>query len=265
MSESTIRLESRGGFLYLRAGGEIKNIKAAFAARAYLADEGPEFINFGFSGTIEGAAGERKKICGALDLNFEKLTCGEQVHGVNVAVVTGALAGSGATAPETRIPATDALVTNLPGVPLAIMTADCVPVLLAEENGAAIGAAHAGWRSALNGIAEKTLGAMVESFGAAPEKIHAFLGPSIGQCCFQVHEDVTGLLKEREKKYLRTDGNGDVFLDLRGVVSERLRDAGAGSVTDSGACTRCNTNLFYSHRGDRKVKGSNISVISITG
>lgn len=265
MSESRIRLESRGGFLFLRAAGEHKNITAAFAARPFLKEDGPEFINFGFSGTIEGAATARKNLCGALGMNFENLTCGEQVHGVNVAVVDREVAGSGAGAPEMRIPATDALVTNLSGVPLAIMTADCVPVLYAAEDGSAIGAAHAGWRSALAGIAEKTLAVMEKTFGTPPGKVHAYLGPSIGQCCFQVREDVTGLLKEREAKYLRADAGGNTFLDLRGAVAERLRDAGIGSVTDSGACTKCNTNLFYSYRGDLKVKGSNISIISING
>lgn len=265
MNKANIQLDSRGGFLFLPVEhNDNKSFLAAFVSRVFLAEEASEFINFGFSGTIDGAAGSRKKLCDALKLNFENLTCGEQVHGTKVAVVDKNTMGSGALEPDTRIPATDALVTNIPGVPLAVMTADCVPVFYVDEVGGAIGAAHAGWRSALNGIAEKTLDTMSRSFGTKPENVRAYLGPSIGTCCFQVHEDVTDMLKKNETKHVRRDGD-KTYLDLRAVIAGRLMESGIMSVVGNDVCTCCNTNLFFSHRGDKKFRGSNISVISITG
>ncbi len=222
---------------------------------------GPLFVNYGFYG-LSGAVSARRNICEALGLDFKRLTLGEQVHSVNVAVIKEENIGAGAENPETRIPETDALVTSEKNAPIAICTADCVPILLADTVTGAIGAAHAGWRGTLDGIVEKTIGTMRKEFGTSGEDINAFIGPSIGPCCFEVGAELIDRLDEKEKSHL-TDREGGKYLDLRALNADKLTDAGVKkeNIEIYDVCTCCNTGLFFSHRGDLEKKGSNISII----
>lgn len=245
-------------------GVEMKGFKIAFATRISLDSSGPKFANFGFYGDLEGAAENRRRLCEALGMNFEKFTCGEQTHSANVAVVSAENAGSGNMTPATRIPNTDALATIEPDAPLAIMTADCVPALFHDARTGAVAAAHAGWRGALDGVTENVLRTMTANFGTDPADAHVFLGPSIGTCCFEVKNDVLDRLRDGEKLYV-IERNGKTYLDLPALIEGRLRAEGARVFHRAGVCPCCNTDLFFSYRGDKGLKGSNISIISRTG
>ena len=146
----------------------------------------------------------------------------------------------------------DGMVTDVPGMILAIFTADCVPVLMVDAETGIAGSLHAGWRGTLAGIAGEGVSAMV-ALGARSHRIHVALGPSIGSCCFEVDAE----LAERFISYLPAAAAycspgrpGKNYLDLRGILRLQLREAGVadGSIVDIGPCTRCNSDRFFSRR-----------------
>ena len=138
----------------------------------------------------------RQKFAAAIGVKPERFTTCAQVHGSNVQVITEDRIGSGALSFSDTIPETDALITNLSDVPLLLFYADCVPVLLADHKTGVIGLAHAGWRGTAAQIAKKTVAAMQETFGVQPEDILAAIGPSIGDCCYEVDDVVRSQMEE---------------------------------------------------------------------
>ena len=187
----------------------------------------------------------------------------------------------------------DALITNQPGLLLVVQTADCVPILLADKKRRAIAAIHAGWRGALQRIAEKAIGRMQMEFGTSPQDVIAALGPGIGQSCFEVGPEVVA---EFAAKFTEASewfkgpfdslarGDNDpnwlpwltmrppghqlpeprAHLDLIAANRAILINAGIlpGNISSSGYCTACRTDLFFSYRGER-VTGRMIAAIGI--
>jgi polyphenol oxidase len=146
----------------------------------------------------------------------------------------------------------DGMVTDVPGIVLAIFTADCVPILMMEAESGISGALHAGWRGTLAGIAGEGVSAMA-ALGVRSYRIRAALGPSIGSCCFEVDAQ----LAERfvsclpaAAAYCSSGRPGKNHLDLRGIIRWQLREAGIAddSIVDIGPCTRCNSGRFFSRR-----------------
>lgn len=198
----------------------------------------------------------RRAYAAALGLDAGKFTCCEQVHGSNVAVVDEALAGKGAEAYSDAVKNTDALVTNLPQLPLMLFFADCVPVIFADPVSGSIGLAHAGWRGTVAGIAASTVAKMQEAFGAKPENIMAGIGPGIGQCCYEVDDKVY----EAGKKYtgcFTAKENGRYMADLQAWNRLALLDAGLlpQNIYNAGVCTQCNKELFFSYRAENGKTG----------
>jgi YfiH family protein len=134
------------------------------------------------------------------------------------------------------------------GVLLGILTADCLPVLLCHPPSSALGAAHAGWRGAVAGVAEATLKALE----APAEEVRAALGPCIGPCCYQVGPDVADAVGET-MRLTGWPGRADRFrFDLRGFVGDRLLAHGLNPdhIETSPLCTACRPDLFFSFRRD---------------
>lgn len=160
----------------------------------------------------------------------------------------------------------DGLVTNIKGLPLMIYIADCVPVLMHDEQAGVIAAVHCGWKSSVADILGVAVGKMLE-LGAARENIHAAIGESIGFCCFETDDDVPqavekylggdtqGLLKKRE--------NGKTLVDLRGANRRRLMQLGLKeeNIDMSDECTMCNQQKYWSHRATDGIRGSQAAVI----
>lgn len=170
----------------------------------------------------------------------------EQVHGNTVAIVTQANAAAARAQP----PIADALVTRAPGVPLAVRVADCLPVLLASDDGAVIGAAHAGWRGLAAGVLEATVAAMrVEG-----TRLTAWLGPAIGPQAFEVGDDVRDAFVRGDNgaaNCFRRHGEHKWLADLPALARARLACCGVHSVRASGACTYSDPTRFHSWRRDR--------------
>ncbi len=148
---------------------------------------------------------------------------------------------------EDARPEADAMVTDRPGLALAIVTADCAPVLLADENAGVIGAAHAGWRGAHGGVIERTVGAM-EKIGARRSSIKAAIGPCIAQSSYEVGEDFHAHFDGRDALFFEATKPGKWQFDLEDYVAAQLQRAGVESVERLGLDTYALESRFFSHR-----------------
>jgi polyphenol oxidase len=197
--------------------------------------------DFGSGDTTKNVRTNRSQVATSVGVDDTCLVSLYQTHSTNVITAHG----------EFDIPPSgDAIVTNQPGLALAILTADCQPVLFCDPQAEVIGAAHAGWRGALDGILENTLAAMV-NLGAKREQIAAVIGPSISQPAYEVGPEFfeTFLAKDQDNAQFFANGDGDRFLfNLTGYGLLRLRNAGVGQATWTGHCTYSDPETFYSFR-----------------
>ncbi|WP_417722826.1 peptidoglycan editing factor PgeF [Salipiger sp.] len=197
----------------------------------------------GSSDQTEIVAINRARVSGALDVPPERLIGVHQVHSADVVAVTRSDALTGAR------PKADALVTAEPGLALSVLTADCQPVLFADAAAGVIGAAHAGWRGALDGILEATVDAML-ALGAERDDIRAVIGPSISQRAYEVGPEFLETFLGEDPEYARffAGGEGDrLHFDLPGFGLHRLREAGIEAEWTR-HCTYSDPDRFYSYR-----------------
>ena len=173
-----------------------------------------------------------------------------QVHGA--AVVSAAACRAGATPPEA-----DAVVANARGDVVGVVTADCVPILLAAGDGAAVAAIHAGWRGLARGVVEAGVAELVRASGAAVTRVTAAIGPHIGPCCYEVDAPVLDAMRERLGEqalaHARAVRAGHAMLDLGALVRLALVRAGVRAEAiggDAALCTACDPVRFHSHRRD---------------
>ncbi|MBC7179026.1 MAG: peptidoglycan editing factor PgeF, partial [Roseovarius sp.] len=160
----------------------------------------------------------RARVAEAMGVAADHLITVHQVHSADVVTVTG---------PMGTRPRADAMVTNVPGVALAVLTADCQPVLFADVGNGVIGAAHAGWRGALDGVLEATVAAM-EGLGADRRRIKAVIGPSISQAAYEVGpEFIDAFLAEDpdNARFFANGAGGRYQFDLPGFGLHRLRQS----------------------------------------
>lgn len=175
-------------------------------------------------------------------LGASALISAYQVHGTDVAVVTG---------PLIERPKVDGLVSATPGVSLGILTADCGPVLFADEAAKVVGVCHAGWKGALAGITDATVIAM-ERLGARRENIVAVLGPTISQANYEVGPEFPAAflgLDSKASRYFKPSLKlRHHMFDLPRFLVDRLRQFGVGKVADLGLCTYAEEERFFSYR-----------------
>ncbi|CAG4887898.1 peptidoglycan editing factor PgeF [Paraburkholderia gardini] len=181
----------------------------------------------------------------------------EQIHGAEVVNAADVLAGARQGAAPVRA---DASVTDRPGTMCIVMIADCMPVLLCDANGRAVGAAHAGWRGLAAGIVEKTAARVAQLAGTGLEGLHAYLGPSIGPTAFEVGADVRdafmngvdGAQRDATSKAFvpRAEWPGKYLADLPALARIRLNQIGVTQITGADACTVTGRSRFYSYRRD---------------
>jgi len=158
----------------------------------------------------------------------------------------------------------DALITNLPGVALAIRTADCLPILLADPANHAVAAVHAGWRGTVGEILGETLKVMSQEYGTISGNVVIAIGPGIGSCCYEVGPDVAGQFSAWFPEF-RSLAHSPVKLDLAEANIRQMRRNGgiSGQTDSSGLCTRCLAEDFHSYRRDGEAAGRMVSAIWI--
>ncbi len=169
----------------------------------------------------------RRRAAGSFGVHLGTVVFAEQVHGAAVTVVGPDDGGRGATALEGAVAATDILVTATPGVTLAILVADCVPIALVDAEARVLAAVHAGWRGTAAGAVDAALEAMGR-LGACPERAVAFLGPAVHPDLYQVGDEVVQALCPGgpDPAVARTDGSGLWLVDLVEANTCRLLAAG---------------------------------------
>ncbi len=186
----------------------------------------------------------------ALGLEPGGVRYARQVHGDVCLDADGAASGG-------LVGTGDALVTRQRARPLAVFTADCVPLIVVDPERPALAVAHAGWRGTVRGIAGRLVTALVERAGARPERLHAAIGPSIGPCCYEVDEPVVGPLRAAFPAvwdhWVRSGApgrQGHWWLDLWAANADQLAAAGvrADAIWSSRLCTGCRRDLFFSYR-----------------
>jgi len=165
-----------------------------------------------------------------------------QIHGATLAR---------APLPNTRLEA-DALWTDRPGTAIGVVTADCVPILIAHQTGRFVCAVHAGWRGSAARIAALSVRALVAATGCRPAELRAAIGPHIGPCCYEVDQPVLSAIPQRSV-YRAAQAPGRALLDLFALNRQQLVGAGipARAIERVGGCTACDAELYASYRRER--------------
>ena len=187
----------------------------------------------------------------------------KQVHGTDALVVDRALSST-----DRFMGGWDAVVTNQPGVMVAVRTADCVPILMHDPTHGVVAAIHAGWRGAVGAIVPKTLELLEKRFGSNPHQVRLSIGPSAGVCCYEVDEPVLERLRDGVgswKQVVQLGRGGKAKLNLKTLIKEQALAYGVSlqAVTIVNLCTICHGDLFFSYRREGKVNGTMISAIGL--
>jgi polyphenol oxidase len=231
---------------------EAKTLALAGIRHAFFTREGG--VSGGLYATLNGGIGShdtpahvadnRARMAAALAVEPQRLLTAHQVHSPQVAV---------AQIPWTieNRPRADAIVTRTRALAVGVTTADCGPILLAEPRAGVVGAAHAGWRGALAGVAEATVEAM-ERLGAERREIRAVLGPMIRQRNYEVGPDLIARFAAEDpanaRFFVPAARAGHALFDLAGYIAARLGRAGIRQVEDLRLCTYADPARFFSFR-----------------
>jgi polyphenol oxidase len=217
------------------------------------------------SGSHDDAAAVRENRGRVIEhLGARHLLSAHQVHGTTAITVSSPW-------PLNERPKADGMVTATPGIALGVLTADCAPLLFADPDGRVVGAAHAGWRGALAGIAEATITAM-EGLGARRERIVAAVGPCIGVDAYEVGPEFEAEFIQHDASttrfFQRTGAGSRPHFDLAAYIAHRLREARLADVAVVGGCTYARSEDFFSYRRSQARRepdyGRQISAIVLT-
>ena len=221
-------------------------------------------LNCGLGSSDDGAAvSENRRLALEAVAPGAALVSAYQVHSADVFTVDSPIA-------DDARPRADALVTDRPGLALAIVTADCAPVLLADVKAGVIGAAHAGWKGALGGVTDATVAAMVR-LGARRDRISAVIGPCIARSSYEVDDGFRARFcaddPANERFFIDSRRPCHGQFDLEAYVAHRIAAAGVGRVIATGLDTYADDVRFYSfrratHRGEPDY-GRQISLIAL--
>lgn len=216
----------------------------------------------------DDVAANRAIACQALGINPAALVAGQQVHGDRVQVVTAAHRGRGAADYQDALAETDALVTNVPGLPLISCYADCVPLFFYDPVQRAVGLAHAGWRGTVLQIGRATVQTMIREYQCRPSNILAGIGPSIGPCCYEINHQVLAPLQKSFSEWpalVRQTGPDHWRLNLWEANRQGLLAAGiaAAHIAVAAVCTACHQDQYFSFRAEKGTTGRMASIIML--
>ena len=208
---------------------------------------------------------EWRAVAEALDLAPERLRLVRQVHGADVAV-----ARAGDRRPWPR-PDADAIVSDDPSVAIGVRVADCAPILIADRTGRAVGAAHAGWRGTMKGVAGAAVRALTEEFGSDPADLLAAVGPCLGPCCGEVGLEIVDAFRDAGHAMADVDawflpgGPGKAQLDLGRANRDQLEAAGipADQIFGANLCTKTHAAHFHSYRAEGTKAGRMLGAIRV--
>jgi YfiH family protein len=263
-------------------------------SRAYCADDAPGELNLGFTAVDnrETVAQNRRLLAEAISGSLEtSLIPIGQIHSSLIRSSAAPFADSPDSA-STQPCKGDGLISSTPGLLLAVQTADCIPVLVADRRLRVVAAFHAGWRGTVKRIVESGVGRMRLDYGSRPQDLIAAIGPGIGPCCYAVGEEVFSSFESQFPYFAqlfcevydsdpvrtrypmlfltqRAPGHSPIgpslHLDLVEANRRQLLAAGlpARNIKVVGGCTSCERDLFFSHRASKGHAGRMMAVIGI--
>jgi YfiH family protein len=240
-------------------------VVAAFTGRVGGASDPPyDSLNLGLrvGDDLRRVLANRRRAATVLGLAGRPWALARQVHSAVVLAVAAGRLGQGP--PEARPPLADGdgLVTADPGVLLAVLSADCAPVLLADPAAGVVGALHAGWRGLAAGVVEAGVAAMAD-LGADPGACVGLVGPAVGGCCYEVGPDVRAAVGDRYPAALATTRAGRPALDPAAGAAEALGRAGVGQLRVAGECTFDLQGRYFSHRRDHGRTGRQAGLVAL--
>ncbi len=210
----------------------------------------------------------RQRWCGQMGIDPATLVTAHQVHGNAVGVVPRSSAGTGSAPGSGLFGKFDSLVTNEPNVAVMMTHADCLAVILCDPQMRAVGVVHAGWRGTVTDVSGEAVRTMCARFGSGPEEILAFIGPGICAKCYEVGDEVTEgwqstAPRDGDRAVVRIGGRW--HFDMAEANRLQLRAAGVrdDAIERSGACTRCQGDVWFSHRGQGAATGRFASIITV--
>ena len=222
---------------------DLSGARVAFSTRNGGVSDGPyRSLNLGILTDDDPARviDNRRRLAGSVGLAPESVAMVWQVHAADLAEWTEPPRAGGYAVPGAPLRQVDGHLTDLPGVGLLILGADCLPVALAGQD--RVGMLHCGWRGLAAGIVERAVARFADPPAAA-------IGPGIGRCCYEVGPEVRAAFDD-------LDGVASGrMLDLPGVARARLEASGVSRIEHVDLCTSCRSDLFFSHRRDRGVTG----------
>ena len=228
---------------------ELSGARVAFSTRNGGVSDGPyRSLNLGILTDDDPArvTDNRRRLAGSVGLAPESVAMVWQVHGGELAEWTEPPRAGGYAVPGAPLRQVDGHLTDLPGVGLLILGADCLPVALAGPG--RVSMLHCGWRGLAAGIVERAVARF-------PEPPAAAIGPGIGRCCYEVGPEVLAAFED-------LDGVASGrMLDLRAVARARLEARGVSRIEDVDLCTSCRSDLFFSHRRDSGITGRQGGVV----
>ncbi len=211
----------------------------------------------------ETSAGEqaRKEFCEAQNIPYESVVTLDQVHGTNIVRLGPEYKGGPEDLPRRRIANTDAALTDVEGLPFAVHTADCAPLLILDVEKRAAGLAHVGWRGAIHGLAGKMVQAFRAQFLSRPADLLVAVGPMIRRCCYEVGSEFAEMFPgyvELSKGKRRCDLYRFIRDEL--VSTTGIPDS---NILDCEICTCCEGSRFFSYRREKSDTGRICSVVMI--
>ena len=252
---------------FTAAGG----VAHGFASRLGGVSTGPcAELNLGLTrhDRPEAVRENYSRFCAALGTDRNRLVMTHQIHEdtIRVAQPSDVLADLFDPIPYDA----DGLITNQPGLCLTIYYADCIPVLLYDPKKRVIAAVHSGWRGTALAIAPQAARKMAELYGSDPADVLAAIGPGIGPCCFETHDDVPTAMAEKLGSGVMDfvaplETPGKFSVDLKGIIAWQLTAAGLipDHVDTLTQCTGCHPELWWSHRKMGDLRGNQAAMLQL--
>lgn len=206
-------------------------------------------------------------LCDAIKCDSKNTVFSDQIHEDKIYFADKSDCGKGLYK-ESDIKGYDALVTDVKDVLLVTFYADCVPIFIADIRNKVVALSHSGWKGTVKEISKKTIEAMIEKYGTDKNDIIAGIGPSIGVCCFEVDYPVVEEFKNKlpfSEKYIFKGKENKFFIDLQKINKQILINVGVAekNIEVADICTKCNPNIFYSHRNMGSERGSLAALMQI--
>lgn len=217
-------------------------------------------FNMRFAEDLQPGATDRTSFCELLQVPAADLVCPEQVHSASIVLVSEEMKGRGAFSRENTVSRADGMIVKEKGIPLGVQTADCSSLFFYDPAKDTAGVAHVGWRGLYAGLPGKMVAAFTNNFLCRPKDLYVGIGPMIRKCCYEVGEDVAALFAG-----FVTVRKGKNYLELSRAIIAGLQSMGISRkhIEDSGFCTSCRNELFYSYRREGSLTGRMLSVIML--